>query len=58
MFTMVNKDEYNSNVFMWRRNAKYVDDVLTDESNAFQARAEDTERHGHLEWLVANNRPN
>ena len=29
----------NSSVFSWRRNAKYVDDVLTDEGNAFQARA-------------------
>jgi len=26
-------------VFSWRRNAKYVDDVLTDEGNAFQAQA-------------------
>ena len=23
----------NSSVFSWRRNAKYVDDVLTDEGN-------------------------
>ena len=29
----------NSSVFSWRRIAKYVDDVLTDEGNAFQARA-------------------
>ena len=29
----------HSSVFSWRRNAKYVDDVLTDEGNAFQARA-------------------
>ena len=29
----------HSSVFSWRRNAKYVDDVLTDEDNAFQARA-------------------
>ena len=29
----------NSSVFSWRRNAEYVDDVLTDEGNAFQARA-------------------
>jgi len=39
---VVNKDEYNRNAFIWRRNAKYVDDVLSDERNAFQARAEDT----------------
>ena len=29
----------NSSVFSWRRNGKHVDDVLTDEGNAFQARA-------------------
>jgi len=29
----------NNSVFSWRRNAKYVDDILTDEGNAFQARA-------------------
>ena len=29
----------NRSVFSWRRNAKCVDDVLTDEGNAFQARA-------------------
>jgi len=29
----------NSSVFSWRRNAKYVDDVLTDEGNVFQAHA-------------------
>ena len=29
----------NSSVFSWGRNAKYVDDVLTDEGNAFQVRA-------------------
>jgi len=29
----------NSSVFSWRRNAKYIDDVLTDEGNAFQTRA-------------------
>ena len=33
------KDALNSSVFSRRRNAKYVDDVLTDEGNAFQARA-------------------
>ena len=33
------KDALNSSVFSWRRNAKYVYDVLTDECNAFQARA-------------------
>jgi len=29
----------NSSVFSWRRNVKYVDDILTDEGNAFQASA-------------------
>ena len=29
----------NNSVFSSRRNAKYVDYVLTDESNAFQANA-------------------
>ena len=34
----------NSSVFSWRRNAKYVDDVLTDIGNAFQARAAATRK--------------
>ena len=29
----------SSSVFSWQRNAKYVEDDLTDEGNAFQARA-------------------
>jgi len=29
----------NTSVFSWRRNAKYVDDVLIDEGYAFKARA-------------------
>jgi len=29
----------NSSVFSWRQNTKYVDNILTDEGNAFQARA-------------------
>ena len=32
------KDALNSSVFSWRRNAKYVDVVLTNEGNALQAR--------------------
>jgi len=34
----------NSSVFSWRQNAKYVDDVLTDEGNAFQAHAAASEK--------------
>ena len=29
----------NSSVFSWQRNPKYVDDILIDEGNVFQARA-------------------
>ena len=33
------KDALNSSVFSWRRNAKYVHDVLTNEGNAFHISA-------------------